>query len=329
MNLEYGILWIDDNKNDEEIKDIKEKIRELGFTAKINFIQNPNSEEIAQLSKEDKVYHEIDLILLDYKLGDEKTGDEIAIKLRDMFPNTTILFYSSVFRHEDKLRHLIAQKKVDGVYCCTRINFKNKVMGLIEQTTASLNKLSGMRGLAMKVVADCDALMKESILLLTQKIATTDDAIEYLDNAVNKAVDSCKEKYRKCKNLESKLESRAIDSYKIFRCFRHLLKNSNEEIRKKIQKKCDLEDEEMQNEFLKFYTKLKEYYFEVLKIRNELGHAREKKYNGRLMLENKDKTIDISDNSYFVEKRKNFADQVEAVEGLKMLIEKICKDDIN
>lgn len=329
MNLEYGILWIDDNKNDEEIRDIKEKIRELGFTAKINFIQDPDLKKLKKISEEDKVYHEIDLILLDYKLGDEKTGDEIAIKLRNMFPNTTILFYSSVFRREDQLRDLIAKKKVDGVYCCTRINFKNKVMGLIEQTTSSLNKLSGMRGLAMKVVADCDALMKESILLLTGKMKTTDYAIQCLDKSVDRSVTSLKNQYCDCKNIGSKLESRAIDSYKIFLCFCHLLKKSKKEILKEIFEKCELEDEELQNDFNKFHYKLKKYSCEVLKIRNELGHAREKKYNGRLMLENKDKTIDISDNSYFVEKRKNFADQVEAVEGLKMLIEKICKDDIN
>ncbi|TWA97888.1 hypothetical protein FBZ86_1721 [Gluconacetobacter diazotrophicus] len=84
MNLDLGILWIEDSFSPEEEQALKRRVQDAGFLARIETI--PNGTGIDDLSRKHQLYHMYDLILLDYRLRDEK-GDELAPRVRDPAPN--------------------------------------------------------------------------------------------------------------------------------------------------------------------------------------------------------------------------------------------------
>ena len=101
MKLDYKILWLDDKIKsvvltdyEDDIEDLKDYIKSLGFKETIDFVRT----EDELFSKLDEV-REYDLILTDYHLdeikGNTRNGDDIikTIRERDIF--TEIMFYSA------------------------------------------------------------------------------------------------------------------------------------------------------------------------------------------------------------------------------------------
>lgn len=282
MKLKFGILWIDDNQSDEEVQILENRLSEFGFVSDIEFLEGWDLNKIKELAEENHKYFRFDLILLDYKLGDNIYGNEVAPSIRNLFPNTTILFYSSWCNNENELRLKIADQKVDGVYCSRRIDLMAKASSLIEQTAQSLNRLSGMRGFALTVVADCDELIKNTILRLYQTFPDFHDEVKELDNDVFEFLQDKEKKYKlSCKEgIKERLESYLIDSTKSCNHLRHLiniiLKNG---INVKIDKQM-LTDMNNLNDFTISYRT-------VLDIRNAFAHAKEVETENGLELEEK------------------------------------------
>lgn len=220
MNLDFGILWIEDSFSPEEEETLKRRVREAGFIARIEAIENGAG--IEKLAREHQLYHRYDIILLDYKLKNED-GDDLAPKIRVLFPSTTILFYSGNYQ-ENELRRLIAEKQVEGVYCSARERFIERTGGLIDQTARALDRLSGMRGLAMRVVAECDALMRDAMLSMCARDPACKDKMGDLDGDVIGFLDGLKVAYEAAKvgDLADRLDTRAVDSAKLFKHFRRL-----------------------------------------------------------------------------------------------------------
>lgn len=278
MNLEFGILWIDDNQSEEEIRTLKEKLSEFGFVPYIEFLEKFDRKEITYFSLNNNYYYNIDLILLDYKLGDNTYGDKVAPSIRELFPNTTILFYSSC-EEEKELRQKIADQKVDGVYCSRRIDLMAKASSLIEQTVHSLNRLSGMRGFAIKVVADCDELIKKSILQLCETFPICRDAVTELDDDVLSFFQEAVQNYNDVqkKGIEERFQSHLIDSMKSFKHLRRLTGTilNNKEINIDGKIKEDIK-------YLRNNTK--KYDKDVLCKRNLFAHVKEVKTKNGLEL---------------------------------------------
>lgn len=269
MNLDFGILWIEDSFNSEEETALIRRVANSGFIAKITNI--PNGDDLNELARQHNLYHRFDLILLDYKLKNQD-GDELAPIIRSLFPSTTILFYSGNYP-DDKLRQLIAEKKVEGVYCCKRASnaFIDRAGNLIDQTAKSLNRLSGMRGLAMRVVAECDELMKHAITTLYEADTSCSDMVTELDTEVIDSIESLQTKYVAAQSLtlNDRFNTRAIDSMKLHKHFRLLIK--------KITKNGSTFNltPEQADRVRELSIKSKHYQTEVLERRNILGHVKE------------------------------------------------------
>lgn len=308
MKLKFGILWIDDNQSDEERKILEKRLSEFGFVSDIEFLEEWDLNKIKELAEENRKYFRFDLILLDYKLGDDTYGDKVAPSIRALFPNTTILFYSSWCNKENDLRQKIAGQKVDGVYCSKRIDLMAKASSLIEQTVQSLNRLSGMRGFAITVVADCDELIKNTILRLYQTFPAFHDEVKELDNDVFEFLQDKDKKYKLACNegIKERLESYLIDSMKAFKHLRHLI---NIILSNKINVKIDekiLTDMDALNKAIISYE-------EVLKTRNAFAHAKEvETENGLELEEKKAKKISPSTNDLAKKDQKESEQESEA-----------------
>ncbi|MCY4328364.1 MAG: hypothetical protein OXC53_12400 [Rhodobacteraceae bacterium] len=239
----------------------------------------------------------------------------MAIKVRDLFPATTILFYSGD-ADEVELRNLIAQKKVEGVFCSHRNRFIERTGTLIDQLSQSLNRLSGMRGLAMRVVAECDEILEQAIQFMTSRSEQYKATMGDLDKDVCSSIRERKKQYRDAMqgNLDDRLGTHAIDSSKLHNHFRR-------QSRIVTGNSVDFGLSEAQAERLReLRASTAQYEQDVLTIRNVLAHAMEKKTtNGWILKGHKeeDKGIKVED---FPSIRRTFASHVKDFAEMKNLI---------
>ncbi|MGM5018624.1 response regulator [Tardiphaga sp. 367_B4_N1_1] len=308
MNLDFGILWIEDSWSQEEDENLKRRIREAGFVARIETIRN--GEQIEELARAHALYHSYDLILLDYRLHNEK-GDELASRVRTLFPSTNILFYSGTVE-EQSLREMIAKQQVEGVYCSARTRFIERTGALIDQTARALDRLSGMRGLAMRVVAECDTLMKSAMLSMCERDANCVAQVTELDEDITKFIAGMQKKYHEATSgdLAARIDTRAVDSAKLFKHFRRLTK-----IAAADPKTFDMNEDQVER--LRELRKNSAQYVEnVLNKRNVLGHVIEVRGKEGWVLEGSDE-IRVDD---FADIRRDFAGHIDAFREMSVII---------
>lgn len=308
MNLDIGILWIEDSYSPEEEATLRRRVQEAGFIARIKVI--PNGDGIDDLARKHQLYHVFDLVLLDYKLKGED-GDDLAPRIRELFPSTTILFYSGS-EEESELRRMIAEKRVEGVYCSGRTRFIDRAGALVDQTARTLDRLSGMRGLAMRVVAECDDHMRAAVLSMSSRHASCAGLATALDGDVFSFLDGAKTAYEDAAkgDLRSRLDTRAVDSAKLFRHFRRLTNFVATE-----PSEFGLGTEQVER--LRELRKLSAQYVEnVLGKRNILGHVAEVEGETGWVLQGSDE-IATSD---FPDIRRTFAAHIDALREMRALV---------
>jgi len=310
MNLDFGILWIEDSYSPEEEESLKRRVLEAGFIAKIRVI--PNGVGIEDLARSHSLYHVFDIILLDYRLRDDN-GVELAPKIRQLFPSTTILFYSGSVQ-ESELRQLIASREVEGVYCARRDQqrFIQRTGELIDQTARALDRLSGMRGLAMRVVAECDDLMKTAMLSMSGRDAKCAEKVVDLDKDVFSSLTRMQDGYAESieGDLKLRFENRAIDSSKIFKHFRRLT-----ELVARDPGTFGLDEGKVER-LRELRNLSSQYSKEVLDKRNVLGHVIEVQAENGWVLQGSNE-ISVGD---FPEIRRRFAFYIDAIREMKSLV---------
>lgn len=171
MKIDYKILWLDDKIKsvvltdyEDDIEDLKEYIKSLGFKETIDFVRT--EEEL--FTKLDEV-REYDLIMTDYHLdeikGNTRNGDDIikTIRERDIF--TEIMFYSAQgeVKDTDRLDRItfFESFKVLGDDHYEKIFRKAKE--LIELTVRKFQNIVAMRGMIMHETSILDEFCFELI----------------------------------------------------------------------------------------------------------------------------------------------------------------------
>ncbi|WP_249690865.1 response regulator [Stappia sp. WLB 29] len=261
MNLEFGILWFEDAFNPGEVDSIREAASNSGFEASIR--NSADGSNLAELAQEQAVYHPFDLILLDLNLAGGVKGDALAPQVRKLFRSTPILFYSGSVEEAD-LRRRMADERIEGIFCAHRRRFLDRAAEMISDLAQSLDRLSGMRGLAVEVVAVADSLCKDIVLAISAQ-GLADGADKKLSAQVVQSAQRIVEDFPRLDGLTAQLDHRAVDSMKLFGTFRDLLRVA---IREK-------EDGEEKDHLSAMQLATKNFRAEVLEKRNILGHATE------------------------------------------------------
>lgn len=306
MNLEFGILWIEDSYSDAEEESLKQAAAAAGFEAKIT--TSKDGANLEALGEQQRLYHPFDLVLLDLNLADGAKGDELASEARARFRSTPILFYSGSVADDAELRRMMAAQNVEGVFCSHRRNFVNRAGEVIADLALSLNRLSGMRGLAMGVVAETDILCRDVVLALANR-GLAEKIIGELDCTVVGAANKLKVDFPQLEGLEARLKHRAVDSMKLFNSFRDLLKVAIREV--------PAGDDKDQLSAMRGETK--GFRDQVLNVRNVLGHAKEAKTKeGWVILdENGDVFLTVQD---FPTHRRRFLAQLKAIREIHRIL---------
>jgi CheY-like chemotaxis protein len=266
MQLHYNILWVDNDLQDYIDRDYFVRLNEFllgyGFIANIN----PLFDSTELDSVLEKRY---DLIISDYDLGldEENTGIELVKRIREDYL-TEILFYTGNFsmETEEKLRN--ALKYVDRITIhLGRETLLEKIEKTIILTVQKLLELNATRGLITSITSDLDVDME----LIAHKIieATSSDITDKIFESAHKEIS--KKQSKEVAALQEIFEKKDYKGYftkaDAFRKW-GLLK---ETIKLNIPQNFN-------------YELLKEYYKEVISIRNKFAHAKAIMIEGELHL---------------------------------------------
>lgn len=155
MNLRYSILWFDDDQDFFESLDnepILTEIASWGFLPKI--IPVHNAEEFNKHTP----FDEFDMIVVDFKLGEER-GDKFIKNVREQNVFSEIIFYS--FSESSELWKAIHEKELEGVFVTNKKGIEQKLLRVAHQSVRKVLDLENMRGIVMSEVGDLDALLED------------------------------------------------------------------------------------------------------------------------------------------------------------------------
>lgn len=153
MRLDFNVLWVEDQPHNVKTQRdrIEYLLRKEGFRFQAQFATTIQG---AVECLQDEIYGDnIDLVLMDYDLGTGGKGDDGLIEVRNNFRFKDIVFYSS--GASDLLR-LVAEKRVQGVFCSTRNELPDTVDGVFEALIKKVLDLDHSRGIVMGASSDID-----------------------------------------------------------------------------------------------------------------------------------------------------------------------------
>ena len=262
MNTIFKILWFEDEQTWYNM----EKLRVEGILNTHYLIPEIVRKSGDDFNIDELTGNDFDLILMDFKLADEVTGDTIVAALRESSILTDILFYSS---EEDAMLAAIRTKMppIDGVYLTKRdyAIFAEKVGKVIKKIVKRSEDIVNLRGFVLDNTSDFELRIKEILNLCWQKFddaqksSLTEDLLKLLDSKkawVTKQVEAAKSKssiFESANNDEHLLS--ISDRLDIFQTFLPILSTT-----------YDLPATACPSDF-------KQYYIDKVNVyRNKLGH---------------------------------------------------------
>lgn len=214
MRLDFNVLWVDDQPNsiDAQIKAIDKQMESEGF----RFVATAckSVDEIRDVVKDNVFTDEIDLILTDWDLGGGLQGQDAIAVIRESVKYKDVVFYSAQ-TPVDTLRTLAFEKGLEGVYCTSRADLVDEVLGVFESLVKKVLDLDHTRGIVMGATSDIDQTVRECLLAMHlnldadgkgQMIKT---ALGYIDEGIEKHADTAG-KLKNATTLEELFEAHNV-----------------------------------------------------------------------------------------------------------------------
>jgi hypothetical protein len=167
VRLDFNVLWVDDQPDRVEslIKRIATQMEEEGF--KFNPHPCKSIDDVLKFIAENVFTDEIDLILVDWDLGAEVHGEKAIAAIRDTVPYKDVVFYSAQ-TPSNALRKLAFENGLEGVYCASREELVDEVLGVFESLVKKVLDLDHTRGIVMGATSDIDHMVNECLVLIHQ-----------------------------------------------------------------------------------------------------------------------------------------------------------------
>lgn len=214
MRLDFNVLWVDDQPDrvDAQIKAISKEMEEHGFEFRPTVCRSIR--EVHGRVADDVFNDEVDLILVDWDLGDSVEGQSAIAAIREHIPYKDVVFYSAN-RAADELRQLAFSERLEGIYCITRVDLVDEVIGVFESLVKKVLDLDHVRGIVMGATSDIDQMVLESLAHI-HEIADATNQQAMLAEALQRVEDKTKdlertiEKLRKASAFPEFLEVHAV-----------------------------------------------------------------------------------------------------------------------
>lgn len=168
MNTTFKILWFED----EPVWFNMEKLRIEGILKTHYLIPVIERRDGDDFDLEELTGNDYDLIFMDYKLAEGKTGDTIVAAIRNSDILTDILFYSS---EEQNMLSAIREQMppIDGVYLTKRdyTIFTEKAQRIIQKIVKRSEDVVNLRGFVLDNTSAFEVRIREILNICWQKFA--------------------------------------------------------------------------------------------------------------------------------------------------------------
>jgi hypothetical protein len=186
MRLDFNVLWVDDQPRrvDAQIKSIAKQMEEEGFEFKPTLCQDMAA--MRQAISLSIFSDEIDLVLVDWDLGGYTEGQTAIAEIRESVRYKDVVFYSAQTNPE-KLRELAFANGLEGVYCASRQDLVDEVVGVFESLVKKVLDLDHARGIVMGATSDIDYMVTECLVAMHQQLdaAGKKSMVEYATERLN------------------------------------------------------------------------------------------------------------------------------------------------
>lgn len=264
MNTFFKILWFEDEVtwfNMERLR-INSILQEHYLIPEI-VRKDGDDFDISELTGND-----YDLIIMDYKLAEETTGDTVVTAIRENNILTDILFYSS---EEHNMLTAISKgmPPIDGVYLTKRDYnlFTQKAENLINKIVKRSEDIVNLRGFVMDGSSDFEVRIQEILNIVWNKFTEEEKGI--LEEAVQRTIKRNEDRDQKTKKKVLEVNPTFPAAVNNIHFFSHsdrlyLL----EKAIKILLDNYSLSEEEEFSSFKAYYEK------EISNYRNALGHRK-------------------------------------------------------
>ncbi|MBU2772430.1 hypothetical protein HMI48_09730 [Acidithiobacillus ferrooxidans] len=260
MRLDFNVLWVDDQPNyvASQSKSITQKMANEGFDFRPKLCET--LDEVGAQISEDVFTDEIDLILVDWDLGNNEYGEDAIERVREIVRYKDVIFYSGQATVTE-LQQKAFDRKLEGVYCASRGELIDEVIGVFESLIKKVLDLDHTRGIVMGATSDIDDMIKTCLTLAHNKLDEEGkakfikDALELVDiQVVNIAKQG--ERLKSSPSMEALFKA-------------HMLITSDHRLRM-LASVLDMKEFEVHAAGA---VTLKRYREHVVHDRNTLGHA--------------------------------------------------------
>lgn len=186
MRLDFNVLWVDDQPDRvaAQIRSIALQMASEGFEFKPR--QCTTLAQMEEAISEDVFTDEVDLILVDWDLGNDVHGEDAIERIREIVQYKDVVFYSGQATVVE-LRQKAYDKQLEGVYCAGREDLVNEVIGVFESLIKKVLDLDHTRGIVMGATSDIDHMVNTCLTLAHGKL---DEAgqIRFIQHAMKRVM---------------------------------------------------------------------------------------------------------------------------------------------
>ena len=259
MRLNFNVLWVDDQPDRiaAQVTRIAKAMEEEGFRFSPTHCRS--MDEVKPRITDNVFNDEIDLILVDWDLGAGTFGQDAIAEIREVIRYKDVVFYSAQ-NPADTLRRLASERGVEGVYCASREELVDEVIGVFESLVKKVLDLDHTRGIVMGATSDIDQMVRDCLISAHDllggdgKQAMLEEALGLIDASV-KSRDADIAKLKSSTGMTELFEAHLVfTSHHRLRILARLLKD------------------DAFRDHATFRASVTKYLSEVLPSRNDLGH---------------------------------------------------------
>jgi hypothetical protein len=201
MRIDFNVLWVDDQPNliNAQISAIERHMEAEGFHFNPALCGSPD--ELTGKIADEVFNDEVDLVLVDWDLGSRLQGQDVIEAIREKVPYKDVVFYSAQ-TPVSTLRQLVYEKGIEGVYCASREDLVEEVLGVFESLVKKVLDLDHARGIVMGATSDIDHMVNECLYAMHELL---DDAgrQEMLDESLVRITERIDELSQKVADLKN------------------------------------------------------------------------------------------------------------------------------
>lgn len=162
MRLDFNVLWVDDQLDyvRAQHQPITAHMESHGFQFNVTYCRT--IDEVRRQIADDVFNDEVDLILVDWDLGNDEWGQRVIEEVRGQIPYKDVIFYSA-HTSADDLRGLATMARVDGIFCAGRNELVDEVIDVFDSLVKKILDLDHTRGIVMGATSDIDHMVSECL----------------------------------------------------------------------------------------------------------------------------------------------------------------------